>query len=75
MDILVVHSMKDMRVIAFDKTGTITQGRPGVTDIVPALGFNKDEVPRLRSCWASDVADARPARRVMLNVIKQGDET
>ena len=31
-----VQTLKDVRVIAFDKTGTITVGRPEVTDVLPA---------------------------------------
>ncbi len=42
-----IQTMKDVRVIAFDKTGTITKGRPGVTDIVPAADYSEDEVLRL----------------------------
>ncbi len=30
------------RVVALDKTGTITEGQPKVTDIVPAEGFTQD---------------------------------
>ena len=31
-----IQAMKDVRVVVFDKTGTITKGRPEVTDIVLA---------------------------------------
>jgi len=30
--------------IIFDKTGTITKGKPEVTDILPAKGFSEDEI-------------------------------
>ncbi|WP_370515113.1 hypothetical protein [Paracoccus sp. S-4012] len=30
-----------------DKTGTLTEGRPAVTGIVPASGFTEDEARRL----------------------------
>jgi len=30
--------------VVFDKTGTITQGRPQLTDLVPALGYAEDEL-------------------------------
>lgn len=39
-----VQTMKDVRVIAFDKTGTITEGRPSITDIVTATGVTEDEL-------------------------------
>jgi Cu+-exporting ATPase len=39
-----IQTIKDLRVIAFDKTGTITKGKPEVTDIVPVKGFTEAEV-------------------------------
>jgi Cu+-exporting ATPase len=39
-----IQTIKDLRVIAFDKTGTITKGKPEVTDIVPVEGFTETEV-------------------------------
>jgi P-type Cu+ transporter len=37
-----IQTMKDVRVIAFDKTGTITKGRPELTDI-HTLTLNREE--------------------------------
>ncbi|MCG9478716.1 MAG: heavy metal translocating P-type ATPase [Actinomycetia bacterium] len=34
-----IQTMKNIRVIAFDKTGTITKGKPEVTDLIPLNGF------------------------------------
>ncbi len=36
-----------VRTIVLDKTGTVTKGKPGVTDIVATDGFSRDEVLRL----------------------------
>jgi Cu+-exporting ATPase len=36
-----------IQTIVLDKTGTITEGRPGVTDVVAAGGFTQDELIRL----------------------------
>ncbi|RAJ97029.1 copper-translocating P-type ATPase [Aliidiomarina maris] len=36
--------LKDARVAAVDKTGTLTDGRPALTDLVIAEGFERDEV-------------------------------
>ena len=33
-----------IRVVVLDKTGTVTEGRPGVTDVVAAEGFTANEV-------------------------------
>lgn len=36
-----------LKVVAFDKTGTITEGKPRVTDVQPVGGVGKDEVLRI----------------------------
>ncbi len=39
-----IQTLKDVQVIIFDKTGTITKGKPEVTDVVPVNGFTEAEV-------------------------------
>jgi Cu+-exporting ATPase len=39
--------MEKVNTLVVDKTGTLTEGRPSVTQIVPATGFTSDEVLRL----------------------------
>ena len=40
----VLENAGKIGVIALDKTGTITEGQPKVTDILPAEGFSEDEL-------------------------------
>ena len=42
-----IQTLKDVDVIIMDKTGTITRGTPGVTDVVALEGGHADEVIRL----------------------------
>nr|MDA3835536.1 heavy metal translocating P-type ATPase [Spirochaetales bacterium] len=42
-----IQTIKDVTKIIFDKTGTITEGKPGVTDILPAEGIDRDRLIRL----------------------------
>jgi heavy metal translocating P-type ATPase len=42
-----LQALRDVTVIALDKTGTVTKGRPELTDIVVAEGFGEAEVLRL----------------------------
>ena len=42
-----IQTLKDVRAVVFDKTGTITRGKPAVTDVVPAAGVSRDELLRL----------------------------
>jgi Cu+-exporting ATPase len=39
-----LQALRDVSVIALDKTGTLTKGRPELTDLVPAKGFEHREV-------------------------------
>ena len=42
-----VQVLRDVDVLVFDKTGTITEGKPGVTDVVPADGVEAEELLRV----------------------------
>lgn len=42
-----LENAKRVRVVALDKTGTITKGEPSVTDVVPLNGYNLVELLQL----------------------------
>ncbi|MBL8786411.1 MAG: cadmium-translocating P-type ATPase [Deltaproteobacteria bacterium] len=42
-----LEGAKDLRFLALDKTGTLTEGRPSLTDIVPLGGTPRDELLQL----------------------------
>lgn len=42
-----LQALRDVQIVALDKTGTLTRGRPELTDIEAAPGFAEDEVLRL----------------------------
>ncbi|TXK65714.1 heavy metal translocating P-type ATPase [Alkalisalibacterium limincola] len=39
-----IQTLKDIRVVVLDKTGTITLGQPALTEVVAAQGYVEDEV-------------------------------
>lgn len=39
-----LQSLRNVTTIALDKTGTLTEGRPKLTDLVPAPGFDRQRV-------------------------------
>ncbi|SHE61384.1 Cu+-exporting ATPase [Fodinibius roseus] len=42
-----IQIMKDVDTIVLDKTGTITEGKPGVTDVIGLNGTSEEEMVRL----------------------------
>jgi len=42
-----LQSLQEAKIVALDKTGTLTLGRPELTDLSVADGFDKDDVLRL----------------------------
>ncbi|MRX50555.1 heavy metal translocating P-type ATPase [Paracoccus sp. S-4012] len=39
-----LQALREVSVVAVDKTGTLTKGRPELTDLTPSPGFERDEV-------------------------------
>lgn len=39
-----IQTFREIKVIAFDKTGTITKGKPEITDIVALKGYSNDQL-------------------------------
>ncbi len=46
-DASTLEQTSKIQVVVMDKTGTLTEGKPKVTDIITALGFTKEEIFRL----------------------------
>jgi len=42
-----LQALREAHVVALDKTGTLTAGRPALTDLEPANGFDRADVLRL----------------------------
>ncbi len=42
-----LQQLQQARIVALDKTGTLTLGRPELDDVITANGFNRDQVLRL----------------------------
>lgn len=69
--------LKDARVVAVDKTGTLTEGKPTLTDLEIAEGFERDEVlawiaaveTKSEHPIARAIVEAAEAENLMLPVI------
>jgi len=63
-----LQMLKEVDTIVFDKTGTITKGKPEVTDIIPAEGYTKEEVLRLAA--SVEVGSEHPLGEAILRNAK-----
>lgn len=61
--------LKDARVIALDKTGTLTLGKPALTHLELAEGFEKTEVLRLLA--AAESRSEHPLARAIVEAAEQ----
>jgi Cu+-exporting ATPase len=59
-----IQTLKDVRIVVFDKTGTITKGKPGVTDVVTADGFDKRAL--LRAAASVERGSEHPLGRAIV---------
>ncbi|MGX5217085.1 heavy metal translocating P-type ATPase [Pseudomonas segetis] len=68
-----LQALRDVSVIALDKTGTLTKGRPELTDLVPAEGFEYNEVLTLVA--AVEIRSEHPIAEAIVAAAKQRDIT
>ena len=60
-----LQTLSEADVFALDKTGTLTEGRPHLTDLEPADGFAEDDVLALAA--AAERASEHPVARAVVN--------
>ncbi len=63
-----IQTLKDVKVVVFDKTGTITKGRPDVTDVVAADGYDEQTVLRLAA--SAEMGSEHPLGR---SIVKRAE--
>jgi P-type Cu+ transporter len=60
-----IQMLKDIKVVVLDKTGTITRGRPSLTDVIAAEGFAGEEV--LRAAAAVEGGSEHPLGQAIVS--------
>lgn len=63
-----VQTLKDVTMVAFDKTGTITVGRPIVTDILPSPGVTDEDL--LRRAASLENSSEHPLARAIVEAAR-----
>ncbi|HWL29263.1 MAG TPA: heavy metal translocating P-type ATPase [Burkholderiaceae bacterium] len=61
--------LKDAKVVAVDKTGTLTEGRPTLTDLEVAQGLDRAQV--LASIGAAESRSEHPIARAIVDAARQ----
>ena len=64
-----LQQLRDARVVAVDKTGTLTKGRPELTDLVLASGFERAHV--LAGVAAVESKSEHPIARAIVDAAQQ----
>jgi Cd2+/Zn2+-exporting ATPase len=64
-----MESPAHLRVIALDKTGTVTTGRPAVVDVVPMNGHTETEL--LKRVGALEVHSDHPIARAVVEFVRE----
>ena len=63
-----LQSLQEARTVALDKTGTLTKGKPELTDFVVQEGFARDEVLRLVA--AAETSSEHPIAESIIQAAK-----
>ncbi len=58
-----------IQAIVLDKTGTLTQGKPEITDVIAAKGFSEDEIIELDA--AAEAKSSHPLSQAILEEAKK----
>ena len=64
-----LQRLREVRTVAIDKTGTLTAGRPELTDLVPAPGVNGNEVLALAAAL-----EARSEHPIGTAIVRAAEE-
>ncbi len=68
-----LQALQSVRVVALDKTGTLTAGKPALTDLILAPGFERAEV--LARVTSVEARSEHPIARAILSAAEAEDVT
>jgi len=64
-----METVGKVKIIALDKTGTITAGKPEVTDIITADGVSEDEL--INTAYLLEVRSEHPLAKAIIEAVKE----
>ncbi len=68
-DASTLEQLAKIQTIVLDKTGTLTKGKPKITDLVTIKGFSEDEALKLMS--AAEMRSSHPLAKAILDEAKK----
>ncbi|MFL5758887.1 MAG: heavy metal translocating P-type ATPase [Thermomicrobiales bacterium] len=68
-----LETANSVRAVMLDKTGTVTRGKPALTDIIAVNGFSRDEVLRLAA--SAEQGSEHPLAAAIVNAAKESGVT
>lgn len=68
-DAATLEQVSKIQTVVLDKTGTLTEGKPKVTDIVPARGFTEEEVLQFEA--AAESKSSHPLSKAILDEMEK----
>ncbi|UCE95892.1 MAG: copper-translocating P-type ATPase [Candidatus Bathyarchaeota archaeon] len=68
-----IQTLKGVKVIVFDKTGTITKGRPALTDIVTTTNPDFSEKEILKIAASVEVGSGHPIAKAIVEASREKD--
>lgn len=68
-DAATLEQVSKIQAVVLDKTGTLTQGKPKITDVISANGFSGDEVLRMEG--AVEARSGHPLSKAILEETKR----
>lgn len=66
-DAATLEQTSRIQAVVMDKTGTLTEGKPKVTDVIAAYGFTHDEILRLDA--AAEVKSGHPLSKAIIEEV------
>lgn len=66
-----IQSLKDIRMVVLDKTGTITKGEPELTEVIPAAAYSEEDVLSLAA--AVENASEHPLAQAIVQGARERD--
>ena len=68
-----IQTLKDIQMVVLDKTGTITQGKPALTDVIAANGFDESLV--LQVAASAEAGSEHPLGQAIVQGAREKDIT